>query len=109
MNNLVITDNTFSQLNKIYDSHSTYIRIEISSGGCQGFNKVIKPDNSILDDDIIFCSKENSGKLLIDQFSLELINGATIDYKNDPSGSFFDIIIPTATSTCGCGMSFNLA
>lgn len=108
-NSLVITDNAYSQLDNVYNKHNVYIRIEISSGGCQGFNKTIKAETSISDDDIVFSSINDCGKLIIDPFSLDLINGAIVDYKNDPSGAFFDINISAATSTCGCGMSFNLA
>ena len=44
--------------------------------------------------------------LLIDDVSLDLLNGAKIDYVEDMIGSSFSIKNPQAKSSCGCGNSF---
>jgi iron-sulfur cluster insertion protein len=40
--------------------------------------------------------------------SMQYLTGATIDYKDDLTGSQFVINNPGATSTCGCGSSFSV-
>jgi iron-sulfur cluster assembly accessory protein len=39
--------------------------------------------------------------------SLRYLEGAEVDYKEDLMGGGFAIKNPNATSTCGCGHSFN--
>ena len=46
-------------------------------------------------------------KVLIDSISMQYLNEATIDYKDDLNGSRFVIDNPNAETTCGCGSSFS--
>jgi len=46
--------------------------------------------------------------VLIDSMSIQYLNGAEIDYKEDLSGSQFVIRNPNAATTCGCGSSFSV-
>jgi iron-sulfur cluster insertion protein len=46
--------------------------------------------------------------VLIDDVSLELLDGAKIDYTEDLIGSAFSIKNPQAKSSCGCGNSFSV-
>jgi iron-sulfur cluster insertion protein len=41
--------------------------------------------------------------------SLELINGAEVDYQSSVNGESFVIRNPNAGSSCGCGKSFTPA
>jgi iron-sulfur cluster insertion protein len=82
------------------------VRLSIDAGGCQGFNKVWNTTDTLEPDDVLF--ECNSGHLVIDSISLELISDATIDYVNDLNGSYFKVEIPGAVSTCGCGSSFSI-
>jgi iron-sulfur cluster insertion protein len=41
-----------------------------------------------------------------DDTSLDLLNGAEIDFVEDLMGASFQIRIPDAVSSCGCGNSF---
>ncbi|MCY3988668.1 MAG: iron-sulfur cluster assembly accessory protein, partial [Gammaproteobacteria bacterium] len=45
--------------------------------------------------------------LLVDPTSLQYLEGAEIDFKDDLSGARFVIRNPNAQSTCGCGSSFS--
>jgi iron-sulfur cluster insertion protein len=45
--------------------------------------------------------------VLIDAASMQYLNGARIDYKEDDMGSNFAIENPNAETSCGCGSSFN--
>jgi iron-sulfur cluster insertion protein len=46
--------------------------------------------------------------LLIDPLSLQYMEGAEIDYREDFQGAQFVIRNPQATTTCGCGSSFSV-
>jgi iron-sulfur cluster insertion protein len=40
---------------------------------------------------------------------MQYLQGASIDYKEDLSGSQFVIKNPNAETTCGCGSSFSVS
>ena len=46
--------------------------------------------------------------LVIDSLSLQYLQGSTVDYIEDLTGSKFIISNPNATTTCGCGESFSI-
>lgn len=54
--------------------------------------------------------KEGSGaKVVLDEPSLELLKGSKVDYTMELIGSQFKIVDnPAATSSCGCGTSFDI-
>lgn len=48
-------------------------------------------------------------KVVMDEPSLELLSGSTVDYTMELIGSQFKIADnPRATSNCGCGTSFDV-
>lgn len=56
-------------------------------------------------------SSEAAGqaKVVMDEPSLELLYGSTVDYTMELIGSQFKIVDnPRATSNCGCGTSFDV-
>jgi iron-sulfur cluster insertion protein len=82
------------------------LRIGVSGGGCSGFQYGISLDDQIGDEDRIF---EDMGvRVIIDQTSLDMLDGSTVDFVEDLVGSSFQIKNPNATSTCGCGSSFSV-
>jgi iron-sulfur cluster assembly protein len=46
-------------------------------------------------------------RVFVDGFSLQYLNGVTIDYVTSMQGSGFTFHNPNATGGCGCGSSFN--
>jgi iron-sulfur cluster assembly 2 len=59
-------------------------------------------------EDTVFLGPKNS-KVVMDMASLELLNGSTVDYTMELIGSQFKVVgIPGATSSCGCGTSFDI-
>ena len=48
-----------------------------------------------------------SDKHAYDQASKQLLEGATLDYKDGLNQAGFSITNPNATRTCGCGSSFS--
>jgi len=82
------------------------LRIAVSGGGCSGFQYGFSLDDQRLDEDALF---ERSGiKVVIDTTSLELIQGAEIDFVEELVGSSFQVRNPNASSSCGCGNSFSI-
>ena len=82
------------------------LRVFVSGGGCSGFQYGFTFDENINDGDT---SVENSGvTLLIDPMSFQYLVGADIDYTEGLEGAQFVIRNPNATTTCGCGSSFNV-
>ncbi|KAI0389279.1 hypothetical protein F5Y17DRAFT_134635 [Xylariaceae sp. FL0594] len=54
-------------------------------------------------------SVEGSPKIVLDTPSLELLKGSKVDYTMELIGSQFKIVDnPLATSSCGCGTSFDI-
>lgn len=81
------------------------LRVFITGGGCSGFQYGFTFDEEISEDDTQI---ENGGVVvLIDSMSIQYLNGAEIDYKEDVSGAQFVIRNPNASTTCGCGSSFS--
>jgi len=62
------------------------------------------------EDDTVFSTDDGSGaKVVMDGPSLELLKGSKIDYTMELIGSQFKIVDnPLATSSCGCGTSFDI-
>ena len=62
------------------------------------------------EDDTVFTSDDGSGaKVVMDGPSLDLLKGSKIDYTMELIGSQFKIVDnPLATSSCGCGTSFDI-
>ena len=46
-------------------------------------------------------------KVVVDPASAQLLEGATLDYKDGLDQSGFAITNPNATRSCGCGQSFS--
>ena len=82
------------------------LRTFVQGGGCSGFSYGFTFDDVKNDDDFeIACG---AWKILIDSMSMQYLQGAEIDYKEDLTGSQFTIKNPNAQTTCGCGSSFSV-
>ncbi len=82
------------------------LRLSVSGGGCSGFQYGFAFDDSVNADDIVF---EHLGtRVVVDDSSLDLLDGGELDFVEDLMGSAFQVRNPNATSSCGCGASFAL-
>ena len=52
--------------------------------------------------------ESNGVKLFVDPVSFSYLKGAEVDFVDTITGGGFTIKNPNATSTCGCGSSFNV-
>ena len=60
-------------------------------------------------EDVSSSSSSSSSKIVMEEPSLELLKGSKIDYTVELIGSQFKIVDnPVATSSCGCGTSFDV-
>tara|TARA_X000000368_G_scaffold395457_1_gene362939 strand:+ start:950 stop:1267 length:318 start_codon:yes stop_codon:yes gene_type:complete len=84
------------------DQLKKFFRISVKGGGCSGFKYDFSFDNKVNNKDILF------GKAIIDEESLNIISGSTIDFKKEMIGESFVINNPKASSSCGCGLSFSV-
>jgi iron-sulfur cluster insertion protein len=82
------------------------LRTFVQGGGCSGMSYGFTFDEITNEDD--FEVPLEKFKVLVDSASMQYLQGASIDYKEDIQGSQFVISNPNAQTTCGCGSSFSV-
>jgi iron-sulfur cluster insertion protein len=106
--NLLISDSALAQLKIVQVQHpEKRLRIEILPGGCNGFEYELKLDAIRAKDDVVLAFSDDV-EIWVDKVSLDLIQGATLDFESSLVGANFKIINPKAATSCGCGNSFSL-
>lgn len=94
----IITDQGLS-------SDVTRLRVGVKGGGCSGFSYMLdltEEPKAEADEEI----ESNGVKILCDMKSFLYLEGVEIDFKDEVMGRGFVFKNPNATSTCGCGSSF---
>ncbi|KAL8924432.1 MAG: hypothetical protein Q9208_004040 [Pyrenodesmia sp. 3 TL-2023] len=109
-----ITERASARLQEIMTRESNpslALRVTVESGGCHGFQYLMSLTNMSAvssDDDTVF-EASNGAKVVMDEPSLELLKGSKVDFTMELIGSQFKIVgNPAATSSCGCGTSFDI-
>ncbi len=85
---------------------ATKLRVGVKGGGCSGFSYMLdltEETKGESDEEM----ESNGVKILCDMKSYLYLNGTEIDFKDEVMGKGFVFVNPNATSTCGCGSSFN--
>jgi iron-sulfur cluster insertion protein len=106
--NMTITESVVNKLTSIIaeeNDPTLKLRIFVQGGGCSGMQYGFTLDNIQGEDDFVFPA--GSLSVLVDYVSAQYLEGAEIDYEEDIQGASFKIRNPNATTTCGCGSSFN--
>ena len=88
------------------ESEGSFFRVAVLGGGCSGFQYDFSIDVTKQPDDCVFTA--HGVEIVIDAMSLELVDTAELDYKQDLMGSYFAVNNPNATASCGCGTSFSV-
>jgi iron-sulfur cluster assembly protein/iron-sulfur cluster insertion protein len=105
---ITLTDeatNKVGQLIAAEDEDGLALRVAVRPGGCSGFSYEMYFDTDRADDDL----EEAFGdvRVVVDPSSAQLLEGATLDYKDGLNEAGFSIDNPNAQRTCGCGQSFS--
>ena len=109
MEQVTITDSAYDKISDILleeNNPNVKLRTFVQGGGCSGFSYGFTLDEEQNEDDFVI--EKNKVVILIDAMSMQYLQGATIDYKEELMGSNFVINNPNAQTTCGCGSSFSV-
>ena len=105
---ITLTDTAASKVKELLEAEGATdlaLRVAVRPGGCSGFSYEMFFDGDIATDDLKATFGEVS--VVVDQASVQLLEGATLDYKDGLNQAGFSITNPNATRTCGCGSSFS--
>jgi len=86
------------------------LRLSVEPGGCSGFSYKFELEdrNKVEAEDAIF--EQSGARVVVDDVSLALLAGATIDFEDEMMRSAFVVAEnPQAGAGCGCGTSFSPA
>lgn len=106
--NFTVSDSAAKRIAFLLESEedNSHLRIAVDGGGCNGFQYKFDFDTAINDDDIKI--EKDGATVVIDETSLELVNGSEINYVTGLGSEHFEIKNPNASSSCGCGNSFSV-
>ena len=104
---ITLTDSAVQQIRNLAAekaSEGQKLRILVEAGGCSGFEYGMSFDTAKADDKQL---ESNGVEFLVDETSFEYLDGCEVHFDDGLSGKGFEVRNPNATSTCGCGRSFN--
>ena len=110
MDQVIITDAALAKVTELLAEENNpklMLRTFVQGGGCSGFSYGFVLDEEQNEDDFTV-EVDPRVTVLVDAMSMQYLEGAKIDYKEELMGSNFTIINPNATTTCGCGASFSV-
>ena len=90
------------QTNKPEDAGKP-LRVFIERGGCSGMQYSMVFDEARDGDAVV---EQEGVKIVVDDFSMDYLRGAVVDFSDNLTGGGFKIRNPNASQTCGCGRSF---
>ena len=103
---LIITQTCAERIRSVAEPEE-FLRIEVEGGGCSGFQYKFHLDKNVQPDDKVF--ERDGSKVVVDETSLELIRGSTVDFREELIRNSFCITSnPQAEKGCSCGSSFAL-
>ena len=104
-----VTDTAADRIRDLLDKEGKTqthgLRMRVVGGGCSGLRYELAFDDAITDDDT---QVEISGvKVIVDEKSALYLSGTTLDFVDTLQETGFKMNNPNASTTCGCGESFN--
>jgi iron-sulfur cluster assembly protein/iron-sulfur cluster insertion protein len=100
---ITLTDTAANKVKELLEAEGATdlaLRVAVRPGGCSGFSYEMFFDGDIAADGA-------QVQVVVDQTSKQLLEGATLDYKDGLNQAGFNITNPNASRTCGCGSSFS--
>ena len=108
MSEIILTERAARRIKEIMkaEPEGSMLRISVNGGGCSGFQYAFDVERTRQDEDLVV--ERDGAAVLVDQVSLQYMEGSVIDFVDDLIGQSFKIENPHATASCGCGTSFSL-
>ncbi len=106
---ITLTDTAARKVKELLDAEGASdlaLRVAVRPGGCSGFSYEMFFDGDFAADDQQTTYGE-AVKVVVDSASAQLLEGATLDYKDGLTDAGFAITNPNANRSCGCGKSFS--
>lgn len=103
-----LTDSAADRVRDYLEARGTGVglRVGVQKTGCNGFAYVINYADKVDDGDVVF---EDGGiKVVVDQQSLDLIDGTEVDFVKEGLNEAFKFRNPNVKGECGCGESFSV-
>lgn len=82
------------------------LRVGIKKNGCSGWAYVYDYADEVTAADRVFEAFDS--KLVVDEKSLEFIDGSKLDFVKDGLKQIFKFENPNVDAMCGCGESFSV-
>ena len=105
---MTLSESAVEKLKELFaeeNNPNLLLRVFVQGGGCSGFQYGFTFDEQRNEDDFEIPAEV---PVVVDSMSMQYLQGATIDYREDLMGASFSINNPQAVSTCGCGSSFSV-
>lgn len=104
--NISLTDKAANRLKEIIAAkgENLALRVMVRPGGCSGYEYGMALERNPRPDDNV--TEMDGLKVVVDPRSVDLLDGASIDFVDSLMGGGFAINNPNASSSCGCGQSF---
>lgn len=105
---IAVTDHAADKVKELVEAEGEpglALRVAVRPGGCSGYSYEMFFDSEIAADDVI--KDFGDVKVISDPMSAQLLDGASLDFRDGLMGSGFAIDNPNAERTCGCGSSFS--
>lgn len=105
---ITLTDSAAVKVKQLIEAEgdtSLALRVAVRPGGCSGFSYEMFFDTDLATDDL--AAEYGGVRVVSDPSSAQLLDGATLDYKDGLTDAGFAINNPNASRTCGCGSSFS--
>jgi len=104
---IILTDNARNQVTEMMkdESEDVNLRFSIQGGGCSGLSYSLGFDAEV-NEELEAVHYINEIPVILANQDIPLIEGTTIDFKENMMGGGFSIDNPNAIVSCGCGSSF---
>ncbi|WP_047983676.1 HesB/IscA family protein [Ornithinibacillus californiensis] len=104
---ITLTDNASLQIKEMMKSESSNARLRfgVMGGGCSGLSYSLGFVEEV-NDELEQVEEINGIPIVLSKQDIPIIEGTTIDYKQNLMGGGFSIDNPNAIISCGCGSSF---
>jgi iron-sulfur cluster assembly protein len=106
---VIVSESAVKEIKRIIqdqelDASKVCLRVGVKGGGCSGFSYLLDLTETMKDTDEVMM--QHGIRVIVDPKSLLYLNGVTVNFKDEIMGRGFVFDNPNATSSCGCGSSF---